>query len=115
MSFYGHSEDANKTADGGYHYHNVEYIKNEGVSVKGCSVAQCEASSLPFGNDDRKTLVSGTAGFQPLPARQQLWKELTQMKEDHFDVLIIGGGATGTGCALDAQTRYAPCVWVMNL
>ncbi|USN51933.1 MAG: FAD-dependent oxidoreductase [Myxococcales bacterium] len=34
--------------------------------------------------------------------RKQLIKRL---KEQDFDVLIIGGGATGAGCALDAATR----------
>ncbi len=27
------------------------------------------------------------------------------LQKDKFDVLVIGGGATGTGCALDAATR----------
>lgn len=30
---------------------------------------------------------------------------MKRLKEESFDVLIIGGGATGVGCALDAQTR----------
>ena len=30
---------------------------------------------------------------------------MAALKRDHFDVLIIGGGATGTGSALDAATR----------
>ncbi|MEZ4631972.1 MAG: FAD-dependent oxidoreductase [Deinococcales bacterium] len=34
--------------------------------------------------------------------RQQ---QLTALKEQHFDILVIGGGATGTGIALDAATR----------
>lgn len=37
-----------------------------------------------------------------LPSRAQL---LLQLKENSFDVLIIGGGATGAGAALDAVTR----------
>lgn len=28
-------------------------------------------------------------------------------RENPFDVLIIGGGATGTGCAVDAVSRWA--------
>ena len=32
-------------------------------------------------------------------------EQLAALKRDHFDVLIIGGGVTGTGCALDAATR----------
>ncbi|XP_058475749.1 glycerol-3-phosphate dehydrogenase, mitochondrial isoform X1 [Solea solea] len=38
-----------------------------------------------------------------LPSRQA---QLTTLKTtDEFDVLVIGGGATGSGCALDAVTR----------
>lgn len=37
-----------------------------------------------------------------LPSRKQQLQSLTC---DQFDVLIIGGGATGAGCALDSVTR----------
>ncbi|CAD5207869.1 unnamed protein product [Bursaphelenchus okinawaensis] len=37
-----------------------------------------------------------------LPTRNEL---LAGLKEDEFDVLVIGGGATGAGVALDATTR----------
>lgn len=37
------------------------------------------------------------------PARSTLLNNLKQTK--NFDLLIIGGGATGTGCAIDAVTR----------
>ena len=37
-----------------------------------------------------------------LPTRKE---QLERLKEDEFDVLVIGGGATGSGCALDAATR----------
>lgn len=37
----------------------------------------------------------------PPPSREQLLQTL----DKEFDVLVIGGGATGTGTALDAQTR----------
>ena len=30
---------------------------------------------------------------------------LARMREETFDVVVIGGGATGTGCALDAASR----------
>lgn len=39
---------------------------------------------------------------RPLPKREEL---LSSLQNDSFDVLIIGGGATGVGCALDATTR----------
>ena len=37
-----------------------------------------------------------------LPTRKE---QIKRLKEDEFDVLVIGGGATGSGCALDAATR----------
>lgn len=39
---------------------------------------------------------------RPLPTREDQVKTL---KSQDYDVLIIGGGATGAGCALDACTR----------
>lgn len=36
------------------------------------------------------------------PPREQ---QVTRMREEVFDVLVIGGGCVGSGCALDAQTR----------
>ena len=41
-----------------------------------------------------------------VPSRaEQLHKLADGSERNPFDVLIIGGGATGTGCALDAVTR----------
>lgn len=40
---------------------------------------------------------------RPLPTREEQIKTLKTHGE--YDVLIIGGGATGAGCALDACTR----------
>ena len=37
-----------------------------------------------------------------LPTRKE---QIKRLREDEFDVLVIGGGATGSGCALDAATR----------
>lgn len=34
---------------------------------------------------------------------------MKNLKSQDFDVLIIGGGATGAGCALDACTRGNDC------
>lgn len=44
------------------------------------------AESIPTRSEQLRRLSGGTA-------------------DDPFDVLIIGGGATGTGCAVDATTR----------
>lgn len=39
---------------------------------------------------------------RPLPTRAD---QIKSLQTDQFDILIIGGGATGAGCALDACTR----------
>lgn len=40
------------------------------------------------------------------PSRADMWASLRKgTAADPFDVLIVGGGATGTGCAVDAVTR----------
>jgi glycerol-3-phosphate dehydrogenase len=36
---------------------------------------------------------------------EQRGAALARMREETFDVVVIGGGATGTGCALDAASR----------
>ncbi|VDP05084.1 unnamed protein product [Soboliphyme baturini] len=41
--------------------------------------------------------------LQTLPSRSELLQNLRSTKQ--FDVLVIGGGATGAGVALDSQTR----------
>lgn len=38
-----------------------------------------------------------------LPTREEQLAALQNTPE--FDVLVVGGGATGSGCALDAVTR----------
>jgi glycerol-3-phosphate dehydrogenase len=40
--------------------------------------------------------------YEPLPTRQA---QVDSLKKDRLDVLVIGGGATGCGIALDAVTR----------
>jgi len=43
-------------------------------------------------------------GPEGIPSRSEQVKRL-QTQQDPYDVLIIGGGATGSGCALDAAAR----------
>ena len=52
---------------------------------------------------DEQTKISVT----PIPSRETQFESL---KSEEFDVLVIGGGATGAGCALDAVSRgmYSP-------
>lgn len=69
--------------------------------------------------ENTKVTGTGKGGVhEPVPLdRAEAWKELeahsaTRKKkkklesiENPYDVMVIGGGATGTGCALDAVTR----------
>ncbi|KAK8747350.1 hypothetical protein OTU49_016768, partial [Cherax quadricarinatus] len=81
-----------------------------GLGVAGAGAAVLAASYLY--DDDQHTkrqFVRVTAAeslntrpTRPLPTRQQ---QLQSLSSDSFDVLIIGGGATGAGCALDAVSR----------
>lgn len=51
-----------------------------------------------------------------VPTRaQQVARLRHSSKDDPFDVLIIGGGATGTGCALDAATRCVGALAALQL
>lgn len=45
---------------------------------------------------------AGPCAKSSLPTREDLLKAL---KETEFDVIVIGGGITGAGCALEAATR----------
>lgn len=47
---------------------------------------------------------NASQSIHKLPSREELLHKLTD-KSTVFDVLIIGGGSAGTGCALDAQSR----------
>lgn len=49
--------------------------------------------------------------FLHLPSRKE---QITSLKSKEFDVLVIGGGATGTGIALDATTRGLKVALVGN-
>ncbi|BDA44400.1 Glycerol-3-phosphate dehydrogenase, mitochondrial [Coccomyxa sp. Obi] len=49
---------------------------------------------------------AGVFLLDEVPSRQQQLNHLANGTADNpFDLLIIGGGATGTGCAVDAATR----------
>lgn len=44
--------------------------------------------------------------WSPLPTRDDMLKSL---QTEQFDVLVIGGGATGAGVALDSTSRGGFC------
>lgn len=56
--------------------------------------------------------VLGGLSQERVPPRDEQIKRLRAATKDApFDVLIIGGGATGTGCAVDAVTRCVGESW----
>ena len=46
---------------------------------------------------------------KPLLTRAQ---QLQALQEEEYDVLVIGAGATGAGCALDAVSRGINCIQI---
>ncbi|EDW57936.1 glycerol-3-phosphate dehydrogenase, mitochondrial [Drosophila virilis] len=50
----------------------------------------------------RRGRNNGKEASDQLPKRKQ---QVTSLKSENFDVLVIGGGAIGCGCALEATTR----------
>lgn len=72
-------------------------------------ITSAESKVVPPSRDFSSN-TSNTSSTTPkrtttLPNRQEQIKTLSNSKNQIFDVLVIGGGATGAGAALDAQTR----------
>lgn len=67
--------------------------------IGGCKPNQ--EKNWQYKRDRKVALVSEKEIYSPLSRDQQL----LELKSSQFDVLIIGGGATGAGAALDAATR----------
>lgn len=61
---------------------------------------QIDSQDLPLTTTNLKPLQQLT--FKALPSRES---QLNALKTKELDVLVIGGGATGCGIALDAATR----------
>lgn len=57
-----------------------------------------------MGSTPRGTTVSKfkAKALEKLPTRKE---HIAALQKEEFDVLVIGGGVTGAGCALDAVTR----------
>jgi len=82
------------TARSLYQYNNYKKEKEERVQT--------------LEREKELNVLNGKYRHVELPTRQQQFDRLKQIessKEEKFDLVVIGGGATGTGVALDAQTR----------
>lgn len=55
----------------------------------------------PYGVDAATDMETKYA-WAPLPTREQ---QLQSLEKDEFDILVVGGGATGCGVALDSVSR----------
>ena len=60
--------------------------------------------------------VSAVDHFKARPTKQLPTRneQLKSLQENDFDVLVIGGGATGVGCALDSVTRGKYLSYIPN-
>lgn len=56
----------------------------------------------PFSSALKPSTYKGHLTYQPLPSRAS---QVEALKKSELDVLVIGGGATGCGIALDSVTR----------
>jgi NADPH-dependent 2,4-dienoyl-CoA reductase/sulfur reductase-like enzyme len=72
------------------------------VAVTAVGVAQVNSQSSSI--DNNSVAFPDPSSFPRIPPRQE---QLAALKTptNKFDVLIIGGGASGAGCALDAASR----------
>ena len=50
--------------------------------------------------------------YAPLPSRDQL---LENLGVQEYDILVVGGGATGCGVALDSVSRGRHCIYLKYL
>jgi len=80
------------------------WLKRAGAGLAVAAVGGAAALYMLPGRSKRNgsTTAGRTRPTAPLPTRAA---QLASLRSEHFDVLVIGGGATGSGCALDAATR----------
>lgn len=83
--------------------HIVKRLAKLGLIVGGgaCVVAYAYPK-LKARNIATATEIEKEYAWTPLPTRAQM---LQSMEKEEFDVLVIGGGATGCGVALDSVSR----------
>ena len=75
-----------------------------GLAVAAVGGAAALYINLPGRSKRNGSTANGsrTRPTAPLPTRAA---QLASLRSEHFDVLVIGGGATGSGCTLDSATR----------
>jgi len=74
----------------------------------GAAVVAVGGTALYLTNGRRKEqllAVKASESTRPTRALPTRAEQLDSLRKEEFDVLVIGGGATGSGCALDAASR----------
>jgi hypothetical protein len=81
----------------------ASYFGYLAVGAGSLQLLQQTVSFTSSGDDERRFSLASR-----VPTRSEQLSRLRQFTKDApCDVLIIGGGATGAGCALDATSRWA--------
>jgi len=78
------------------------------ILTGGIAIGATVGSISWFLKDDRKRLYGQVLAADKVRPKRHLQPRsanLKSLEDEEFDVLIIGGGATGSGCALDAVSR----------
>lgn len=83
--------------------HRLTKVAAAGVGAAGSAVIYLDYIRSPKPSNMVSSYKPLVKEVPPPPKREQLLENLEKTPE--FDVLIIGGGATGTGTAVDAATR----------
>jgi len=75
-----------------------------GAVILGATAVGVAQATSPSSNQHQSILTPDPSQFPRIPRREE---QLSALKDsaNKFDVLIIGGGASGAGCALDAASR----------
>jgi len=75
-----------------------------GAAIFGATAVGVAQATSPSSEQHQSILAPDPSQFPRIPPRQE---QLSALKNsaNKFDVLIIGGGASGAGCALDAASR----------
>jgi len=80
------------------------WLKRAGAGLAVAAIGGAATLYMLPGRSKRtgSTTSHRTRPTAPLPTRAA---QLASLRSEQFDVLVIGGGATGSGCSLDAATR----------
>lgn len=83
-----------------YIYHDKRHHRPPLLLPPRDKIVYAEAATQP--SPTATTLLPTDKPLWKAPSREQL---IQQSKQKEFDLLVVGGGATGTGTAVDAATR----------